>query len=95
MKNSSPSTAAVVIVTFLIMAAAAANAECSQQILTSPRILPSHVSNSLIYFPPTTPQGRLHHHQPPLPARNGGDEIDPRYGVEKRLVPSGPNPLHN
>ncbi|CAN0896465.1 CLAVATA3/ESR (CLE)-related protein 9 [Linum grandiflorum] len=27
----------------------------------------------------------------------GGDEIeiDPRYGVEKRLVPSGPNPLHN
>ncbi|WCJ22143.1 CLAVATA3/ESR-RELATED 9 [Euphorbia peplus] len=22
-------------------------------------------------------------------------EIDPRYGVEKRLVPSGPNPLHN
>ncbi|XP_031120431.1 CLAVATA3/ESR (CLE)-related protein 12 [Ipomoea triloba] len=23
------------------------------------------------------------------------DEIDPRYGVEKRLVPSGPNPLHH
>ncbi|RWR85507.1 CLE04 protein [Cinnamomum micranthum f. kanehirae] len=22
-------------------------------------------------------------------------EIDPRYGVEKRLVPSGPNPLHH
>ncbi|AEE34910.1 CLAVATA3/ESR (CLE)-related protein 10 [Arabidopsis thaliana] len=22
-------------------------------------------------------------------------EIDQRYGVEKRLVPSGPNPLHN
>ncbi|KAL0695380.1 hypothetical protein Bca4012_062560 [Brassica carinata] len=22
-------------------------------------------------------------------------EIDPRYGVDKRLVPSGPNPLHN
>lgn len=22
-------------------------------------------------------------------------DIDPRYGVEKRLVPSGPNPLHN
>ncbi|CAL9048332.1 unnamed protein product [Musa banksii] len=27
---------------------------------------------------------------PPLP-----DEVDPRYGVEKRLVPTGPNPLHN
>uniref|UniRef100_M4D7J1 Uncharacterized protein n=1 Tax=Brassica campestris TaxID=3711 RepID=M4D7J1_BRACM len=26
---------------------------------------------------------------PPPPA------IDPRYGVDKRLVPSGPNPLHN
>ncbi|KAF3784342.1 CLAVATA3/ESR protein [Nymphaea thermarum] len=24
-----------------------------------------------------------------------GDEIDPRYGVEKRLVPTGPNPLHH
>ncbi|KAM1497984.1 hypothetical protein ACFX15_020402 [Malus domestica] len=24
-----------------------------------------------------------------------GHQIDPRYGVEKRLVPSGPNPLHN
>ncbi|KAG9144407.1 hypothetical protein Leryth_017537 [Lithospermum erythrorhizon] len=22
-------------------------------------------------------------------------EIDPRYGVDKRLVPSGPNPLHH
>ncbi|XP_010470913.1 PREDICTED: CLAVATA3/ESR (CLE)-related protein 10-like [Camelina sativa] len=27
---------------------------------------------------------------PPPPS-----EIDQRYGVEKRLVPSGPNPLHN
>ncbi|GKU90400.1 hypothetical protein SLE2022_219290 [Rubroshorea leprosula] len=24
-----------------------------------------------------------------------GTEIDPRYGVEKRLVPTGPNPLHH
>lgn len=24
-----------------------------------------------------------------------GNEIDPRYGVEKRLVPTGPNPLHH
>ncbi|CAN6445984.1 unnamed protein product [Victoria cruziana] len=24
-----------------------------------------------------------------------GGEIDPRYGVEKRLVPTGPNPLHH
>ncbi|KAJ7943373.1 Clavata3/ESR (CLE) protein [Quillaja saponaria] len=31
--------------------------------------------------------------QPPLPPQV--NEIDPRYGAEKRLVPSGPNPLHN
>ncbi|CAL0318126.1 unnamed protein product [Lupinus luteus] len=24
-----------------------------------------------------------------------GTEIDPRYGVEKRRVPTGPNPLHH
>ncbi|CAA0833058.1 CLAVATA3/ESR (CLE)-related protein 13 [Striga hermonthica] len=36
---------------------------------------------------------RRHLHRRPPPA--GGCEIDPRYGVEKRLVPSGPNPLHN
>ncbi|KAI3452892.1 hypothetical protein Pfo_009555 [Paulownia fortunei] len=34
-------------------------------------------------------------HSPSPPPPNKGDEIDPRYGVEKRLVPSGPNPLHN
>ncbi|RWR82098.1 CLAVATA3/ESR CLE-related protein 12-like protein [Cinnamomum micranthum f. kanehirae] len=28
-------------------------------------------------------------------AKPDGDEIDPRYGVEKRLVPTGPNPLHH
>ncbi|KAI9111696.1 hypothetical protein K1719_017386 [Acacia pycnantha] len=31
----------------------------------------------------------------PLPAAPRNNEIDPRYGVEKRLVPTGPNPLHN
>ncbi|XP_062150196.1 CLAVATA3/ESR (CLE)-related protein 10-like [Alnus glutinosa] len=33
-------------------------------------------------LPPPSPSQQLH-------------EIDPRYGMEKRLVPSGPNPLHN
>ena len=27
--------------------------------------------------------------------KDHGREIDPRYGVEKRKVPSGPNPLHH
>ncbi|XP_027152532.1 CLAVATA3/ESR (CLE)-related protein 9-like [Coffea eugenioides] len=31
----------------------------------------------------------------PPPPPPSDYEIDPRYGVEKRLVPSGPNPLHN
>ncbi|KAF9674379.1 hypothetical protein SADUNF_Sadunf10G0121200 [Salix dunnii] len=35
--------------------------------------------------------GGRHLGPPPPPP----SEIDPRYGVEKRLVPSGPNPLHN
>ncbi|KAG1330525.1 putative CLAVATA3/ESR (CLE)-related protein 13 [Cocos nucifera] len=29
------------------------------------------------------------------PSPDGGDEIDPRYGVAKRKVPTGPNPLHH
>ncbi|KAL9423441.1 hypothetical protein AB3S75_035515 [Citrus x aurantiifolia] len=35
------------------------------------------------------------HHQPGPAADHGSAEIDPRYGVEKRLVPTGPNPLHH
>ncbi|KAK6249608.1 hypothetical protein QUC31_007100 [Theobroma cacao] len=44
----------------------------------------------------------LHHrrhrprHVPPVQSEPaGGNEIDPRYGAEKRLVPTGPNPLHH
>jgi hypothetical protein len=29
------------------------------------------------------------------PSSPAGQEVDPRYGVEKRLVPTGPNPLHH
>ncbi|CAA3033601.1 Hypothetical predicted protein [Olea europaea subsp. europaea] len=34
------------------------------------------------------------HHREHSPER-GPPEIDPRYGIEKRLVPTGPNPLHH
>ncbi|XP_065864535.1 CLAVATA3/ESR (CLE)-related protein 12-like [Euphorbia lathyris] len=27
--------------------------------------------------------------------RHTGTRIDPRYGAEKRIVPTGPNPLHH
>lgn len=33
--------------------------------------------------------------QTPVYESDDGNEIDPRYGVEKRLVPTGPNPLHH
>ncbi|KVI06474.1 hypothetical protein Ccrd_015163 [Cynara cardunculus var. scolymus] len=36
---------------------------------------------------------RHRHHQHRLAA--AGSKIDPRYGVEMRLVPTGPNPLHH
>ncbi|KAL1810738.1 hypothetical protein ACET3Z_020803 [Daucus carota] len=36
-----------------------------------------------------------HHHHHSRHAAPAEPEIDPRYGVDKRLVPSGPNPLHH
>uniref|UniRef100_J3LCC0 Uncharacterized protein n=2 Tax=Oryza brachyantha TaxID=4533 RepID=J3LCC0_ORYBR len=29
------------------------------------------------------------------PTAGQGEEVDPRFGVQKRLVPTGPNPLHH
>ncbi|KAK4376499.1 hypothetical protein RND71_002795 [Anisodus tanguticus] len=53
-------------------------------------------------FTPLVKNGhRHHHHRKPSPAdvheepEPAGSEIDQRYGVEKRLVPTGPNPLHH
>lgn len=46
-------------------------------------------------------KNRHHHHRKHSPVdvherpEPAGSEIDPRYGVEKRLVPTGPNPLHH
>ncbi|KAG9151875.1 hypothetical protein Leryth_002157 [Lithospermum erythrorhizon] len=44
-------------------------------------------------------KGRHYHrkHSPRVHSSPGEErnEIDHRYGVEKRLVPSGPNPLHH
>ncbi|WOH07745.1 hypothetical protein DCAR_0727178 [Daucus carota subsp. sativus] len=43
---------------------------------------------------------RKHHHRKNSPGHMHREpaaesEIDPRYGVDKRLVPTGPNPLHH
>ncbi|XP_021910527.1 CLAVATA3/ESR (CLE)-related protein 10-like [Carica papaya] len=43
-------------------------------------------------------QHRLLRRPPPSSASSSIDEsvnIDPRYAMENRVVPSGPNPLHN
>ncbi|KAF5727768.1 CLAVATA3/ESR (CLE)-related protein 12-like [Tripterygium wilfordii] len=60
-------------------------------------------------FTPFQKLRRQLHHQKRLPAQPrlqlqvqpddhqtpAVSEIDPRYGMEKRLVPTGPNPLHH
>ncbi|KAG8058857.1 hypothetical protein GUJ93_ZPchr0002g26563 [Zizania palustris] len=38
---------------------------------------------------------RWNRHGVPSPAAGPGEEVDPRFGVQKRLVPTGPNPLHH
>uniref|UniRef100_A0A0A9F8A4 Uncharacterized protein n=1 Tax=Arundo donax TaxID=35708 RepID=A0A0A9F8A4_ARUDO len=38
---------------------------------------------------------RWNRHGIPPSAVGNGEEIDPLYGVQKRLVPTGPNPLHH
>ncbi|CAM0954636.1 unnamed protein product [Alopecurus aequalis] len=59
-----------------------------------------HLRRRFLRAAPRHRHGRHHHQhrvampQPP-PGRDDGDEIDPRYGVSKRRVPTGPNPLHN
>ncbi|OMO90185.1 hypothetical protein CCACVL1_07477 [Corchorus capsularis] len=45
-------------------------------------------------------QDKVHYYYSPQTKKHSdpaGDdtEIDPRYGVQKRLVPTGPNPLHH
>ncbi|KAI3763680.1 hypothetical protein L2E82_13674 [Cichorium intybus] len=50
--------------------------------------------------PPCFQSQTLKLHRPPLPPQHlrpppPPEEIDPRYGVAKRLVPTGPNPLHH
>ncbi|KAJ8509859.1 hypothetical protein OPV22_000293 [Ensete ventricosum] len=39
--------------------------------------------------------GQLQPPPQPPPGEEEEEEVDPRYGVEKRFVPTGPNPLHN
>ncbi|ESQ28382.1 hypothetical protein EUTSA_v10019343mg [Eutrema salsugineum] len=51
------------------------------------------LSHRFDFTPFQSRENNRHHHR--SGKKHGGDEIDPRYGVEKRRVPSGPNPLHH
>ncbi|KAJ0436239.1 hypothetical protein HanIR_Chr17g0902391 [Helianthus annuus] len=70
-------------------------------LLLSPFLINAAISNSNHPYPPYFKSQRLYLRGPPLPRLVKPhpqlmlEEIDPRYGVAKRLVPSGPNPLHN
>lgn len=68
------------------------------------RMCDSRITHPRSAPPLTLCRGLRHHHhhhhrRPPVPlpppGRGGEEEIDLRYGVSKRLVPTGPNPLHN
>lgn len=43
----------------------------------------------------TNPSPEGHHTAPAASSDETSKEIDPRYGVDKRRVPTGPNPLHH
>ncbi|KAK7275180.1 hypothetical protein RIF29_16289 [Crotalaria pallida] len=75
------------------------------QIIQSSFSLPSHHHSSLISRKVLvaskfdfSPFFKHHHKQSKgieVKPEPSGTEIDPRYGVEKRRVPTGPNPLHH
>ncbi|KAK4567806.1 hypothetical protein RGQ29_003531 [Quercus rubra] len=60
--------------------------------LSNRRVLISKINFSQFLQHQHQQQQRHHVAAPP---ESAGTEIDPRYGAEKRLVPTGPNPLHH
>ncbi|XP_061370603.1 CLAVATA3/ESR (CLE)-related protein 12 [Gastrolobium bilobum] len=76
-----------------------------KQIIQASHSLPFHhplISRKILArkfdFSPFFKHHHYHYNHPPgVAVRQDPSykEIDPRYGVEKRRVPSGPNPLHH
>ncbi|KAL8229012.1 hypothetical protein R6Q57_013912 [Mikania cordata] len=75
--------------------------EFSTAAVTTTTSVPHHLSTSRkmlaseFNFAQYLKRHHHHHHQNSLKTREVDYAIDPRYGIEKRLVPSGPNPLHH
>lgn len=72
-----------------------------KQIIQTSHSLPSHhplISRKILTSKfDFTPFFKQHHNPPGVAVKQdpSDTEIDPRYGVEKRRVPTGPNPLHH
>ncbi|KAH6754919.1 CLAVATA3/ESR-RELATED 9 [Perilla frutescens var. hirtella] len=109
MKNSPPpttnsasstvgSTCSIVIIIVIVLCSAA-NTECSSSTLQDKSAYADKILNHVGDSHPSYPSPhrlllrRLRLCQTPPPPH--GRKIDPRYDVEQRLVPGGPNPLHN
>ncbi|EPS61224.1 hypothetical protein M569_13577 [Genlisea aurea] len=80
----------IILLAALVTASESALHREEEEALPYKLLLLSHHRMLLVRAP------RVHHPRPRPPLANGDDgEIDPRYSIEKRLVPGGPNPLHN
>ncbi|KAJ0242839.1 CLAVATA3/ESR [Hirschfeldia incana] len=66
----------------------------NHRLYTINRLVSRKALSQTFDFTPFQHRKNNHHHHRSGEAHRG-DEIDPRYGVEKRRVPSGPNPLHH
>ncbi|PNT09703.1 hypothetical protein POPTR_012G059600v4 [Populus trichocarpa] len=64
------------------------NVHVSPRTLSNRKMLVSNVDFTAI-------MSRHHQRHMPMHSDPTRGEIDPLYGVEKRLVPTGPNPLHH
>lgn len=104
MKSSSSCSNLIQLIFFLILLSSVSSKpqeEVAELVLSYRRLRGGCSSSNTIFTisPPSSPSvsrfRRKRMHYPPPPLFDEGDEIDPRYGVAKRLVPSGPNPLHN
>lgn len=88
----------IMILCLLLLFVSSTNCRIPTQLLPSPT---SSLRNTYYCdsFPSRTPRSlcidiqRIHHNLRPVPPQE--NVVDPRYGVDMRRVPTGPNPLHN
>ncbi|KAK7317952.1 hypothetical protein RJT34_02600 [Clitoria ternatea] len=100
MKTSLSSLTTTLFLLFLFFVPSANSRILTPPPTSSRNTLQPHYCNS---FPQRRPRSlciqlqRMHHslHNPVTIPPPQGNDLDPRFGAEKRRVPTGPNPLHN